>query len=257
MTPKEHFCHSRLVVPAQTSKAREGTHHLLVVRFLKEGSTGPPSPPPNSMVFSKPSGDPTYQTSPPCTREERSKTTTRNRKCVMIVSCMFHVSQKPTSFVGDSAEFPVSCHLCHHLIERQRRLLHWTVHLNGGSGMDKYENESKGQNGRKALWNHIMKSTVFQLTSPKPLAENFVSKSQISSMFGYSNKNCEITWVKPLRWDQGRPWNDSSTSEESCPVFMSIPTKDAPGVSFTGSFVHFFDGNHTESRRHSDSATER
>ena len=74
------------------------------------------------------------------------KTTTRNRKCVVIVSCMFHVSQTPTSFVGDSAEFrppqkkiraeellgsPGGCHLCYHLIESQRRLLHWTVHLNG------------------------------------------------------------------------------------------------------------------------------
>ena len=49
MTPKEHFCHSRLVVPAQTSKAREGTHHLLVVSgFSRRGQLVRHRPPPQT-----------------------------------------------------------------------------------------------------------------------------------------------------------------------------------------------------------------
>lgn len=172
------------------------------------------------------------------------KTTTRNRKCVVIVSCMFHVSQTPTSFVGDSAEFrpppkkiraeellgsPGGCRLCYHLIESQRRLLHWTVHLNGDE-VWKWIKWPKWQEG-------IVKSyeiNDFPVGLKKTTWLKFCVKESNPTL-PYSTKNC---------WSLKRCLRSRSPR----PGFMGIPTKDAPGVSFTGSFVHFFGIGNTRSQ---------
>jgi len=163
MTPKEHFCHSRLVVPAQTSKAREGTHHLLVVRFLKEGSTGPPSPPPNSMVFSKPFGDPTSQTSPPCTRELFDQNHHKEPQVCcdrfMYVSCLSntHVLCWGLRRIPPPPKKKYALRNCWVLLGVAASVT-TSLKAKGAcstglftSTATKYENESNGQNGRKAL----------------------------------------------------------------------------------------------------------
>lgn len=219
MTPKEHFCHSRLVVPAQTSKAREGTHHLLVVRFLKEGSTGPPSPPPSSMVFSKPFGDPTYQTSPPCTRELFDQNHHKNKRgCVMIVSWYVSCLSKTHVLCWDLPRIPPKKKHCR--AEELLRVLGVATSVTTSlkakgacstglftSAATKYENESNGQNGRKALWNHI-EINDFPVGLKKTTCWKFsVKESNIINVW-ILNKNCEISWVEastlrsrsPLKW---------------------------------------------------------
>ena len=207
MTPKEHFCHSRLVVPAQTSKAREGTHHLLVVRFLKEGSTGPPSPTPNSMVFSKPSGDPTFQTSPPCTRE----------LCYdrfMYVSCLW----KTHVLCWDLPTIPPKKKHCR--AEELLRVLGVATSVTTSlkakgacstglftSAATKYENESNGQNGRKAWWNHI-EINDFPVGLKKTTCWKFsVKESNIinvwilqQKLWNYLGEASTLRSRSPLKW---------------------------------------------------------
>lgn len=244
MTPKEHFCHSRLVVPAQTSKAREGTHHLLVVRFLKEGSTGPPSPPPNSMVFSKPFGDPTSQTSPPCTRELFDQNHHKEPQVCcdrfMYVSCLSNTH--------------VLCWGLRRIPPPPKKNTRW-----GTAGFSW---------GLPPLLPPHWKPKALAPLDCSPQRRRSMKMNQMAKMAG---RHCEIIWNQRFSsWAQKTTWLKFCVKEsnptlpystKNCwslkrclrsrsprPGFMGIPTKDAPGVSFTGSFVHFFGIGNTRSQ---------
>lgn len=108
---------------------------------------------------------------------------------------MFHVSEKPTSFVGISPEFPPkkniaglrNCCGCWGLPP----LLppHWKP--KALAPLDCSPRQLMAGRHGEIIW----KSTIFQLGSKKTTCWKFSVKSQISSMFGYSTKT-----VKLLGW---------------------------------------------------------
>lgn len=236
MTPEEHFCHSRLVVPAQTSKAREGTHHLLVVSgFSRRGQQVRHRPPQAAWCFPSLLEIPLTRLHHLAPGKKHQNHHKNNRSCVMIVSCMFHVSQKPTSFVGDSANrIPPKKNIaglrnCWVLLGVATSVT-TSLKAKGAcstglftSTATKYENESTGQNGeinRFSSWRH-----------QNHLLKNFCQR--VKSNLTLLNKNC---------WSLKRCLRSRSPR----PKFHGHPREGCSRSLLHGKFRTFFGWRHWE-----------
>ena len=251
MTPKEHFCHSRLVVPAQTSKAREGTHHLLGCQVSQGGvNRSAIAPPKQHGVFQA------FWRShfPDFTTLHQGIVRSKPPQGTASVLWSFHVCfmslKHPRPLLGTPQNSAPpkkkyalrNCWVLLGVATSVTTSLKAKGACSTGlftSTATKYENESNGQNGRKALWNH-MKSTDFPVGLKKTICWKFcVKESNIINVW-IPFQPC-VTWVKPqtlpevkvapsqVSWASPRRMLQESPSREVSYIFSMIGTTRSQG----------------------------